>query len=101
MKVTNTAKYACSARLELNFGRFAKEFFDIIEKPTKYKRSEVRISREANRIVVEVSAKDATALAASLGSVLKQLSVVSSVYRLFKNSKEPAASERSKHASNK
>ncbi|MEM0147387.1 MAG: CTAG/PCC1 family protein [Candidatus Micrarchaeaceae archaeon] len=84
MTGTRQTRRVYSARLEIIFGSGARQIFDIMEKPKKYKRSEIKVNRKANSIVVEVRASDATALVASLGSVIKQLSVISSVAKLFK-----------------
>ncbi len=73
------------AKLLIRLGPLAKDYFSIMDKPKGYKRSEIKIGKGKDSISVEVSAQDATALIASLGSVIKQLNVIRSVDSLTEN----------------
>ncbi len=76
-----------SAKLFIKLGPLAKDYFAILDKPKRYKRSEIKIGKSSNSISVEVNAEDATALIASLGSVIKQLNVIRSVDSLVQGAK--------------
>ncbi len=52
--------------------------------PPRYKRSRVATKKEKKKITFEIESDDAVALVATLGSIVKQLAVVSSVMSLVK-----------------
>ncbi len=64
------------AVLQIETGKNAKDYIDIIEKEIHYKRSNVTISGRGADISIKVEAADLTALIASMGSVLRQLRIV-------------------------
>ncbi len=68
-----------SAKLVIKLGDLAKDYFSIMEKPKKYKRSNIKIKNTNGLIEIDVDASDATALIATLGSVIKQLRVIRKV----------------------
>ncbi|MGC9157224.1 MAG: KEOPS complex subunit Pcc1 [Candidatus Micrarchaeia archaeon] len=70
---------AYTAKLVISIGGLAKDYFSIMDKPKKYKRSRLKIRNGKGRIEVEIEANDATALIATLGSIVKQLSVIRKV----------------------
>ncbi|MGC8671476.1 MAG: KEOPS complex subunit Pcc1 [Candidatus Micrarchaeia archaeon] len=79
-----------SARLFIKLGPLAKDYFAILDKPKRYKRSEIMIRKGSNSISIKVEAEDATALIASLGSIIKQLNIIRSVDSLVQDAKSNA-----------
>jgi tRNA threonylcarbamoyladenosine modification (KEOPS) complex Pcc1 subunit len=56
-------------------------YTELITKNRAYKRSSIRSTENKNRVHFSISATDATALKATINSVLGELSVIESVLR--------------------
>ena len=67
------------ARMSMEIGDKALKYVDILDKRINYKRSKVNVSIDNDQIVVDIDAEDPAALVASMGSVLRQLGIISDV----------------------
>lgn len=65
--------------MTLKLGPKAKEYYKVIEKNRKYRRSTVNCTLNNGTIKIEVEASAPVALISSLNSVLKQLRVIGEV----------------------
>ncbi len=70
-----------SAVLEINVGN--SKILKVLDLP-KYKRSNVITKKQNGKIIFKIKSKDAVALAATLSSIVKQLTVVSNVRSIIK-----------------
>ncbi|MGI0141191.1 MAG: KEOPS complex subunit Pcc1 [Candidatus Micrarchaeales archaeon] len=71
------------ATLKLNLGDKAKEYFGLLDKKVKFKRSTIHFKLGKGFILIEVKAADHTALIASTNSVLKQIRIIGNTETLF------------------
>ena len=67
------------AHLIIELGEKAGNYIKIMDMPKEYKRSKLKIREKGGKIEVDTEANDPVALIASLGSVIKQMRVISSV----------------------
>ncbi|MGC8629014.1 MAG: hypothetical protein ACP5T4_02275 [Candidatus Micrarchaeia archaeon] len=81
------ASDCCKAILEISLPN-ANRYFKIMGNPERYKRSRIEISYRNGAIKASIYAKDPTALVASMGSLIKQISVINSVAKIAGNKKK-------------
>ncbi len=67
------------ASMEIDVGKDAKRYLELMETDMKYKRGGVKASLSNGLIRINVEASDQVALLASMGSALKQLRIITSV----------------------
>ena len=65
----------------------AKDYIAIISKDIRYKRSKVLFKESGDGLKIRVEADDAKSLISTMGSVMKQLLVISDVARMIEKKK--------------
>ncbi len=78
------------ARIEIDIGKEGPRYLRIMDKDIEYKRSSVSTSTSNGKILIKIKADDATALVASMNSMLKQMRVISGVKSALKKVRKPA-----------
>jgi tRNA threonylcarbamoyladenosine modification (KEOPS) complex Pcc1 subunit len=74
-------------KIEMDKEKVPKDYIKIMDKPKGYERSGIEVKALRKSLVININAKDAHALIATLNSVVKQLRVISSTNTLIDESK--------------
>jgi len=71
-----------AANINIYIDKHAKDYTSLIDR-VKYKRSRIAIRRKGNIVSVDISSDDATALFATINSVMKQFMIISKTKKLL------------------
>ncbi len=82
------------AEINIYIGNDYKEIVSLTDKGVKFKRSSVNVSEKSGYIRIEVRADDATALLASVNSVLKQIRIINEIKSFVKEEKEKSRTKK-------